>query len=117
MMIKRDVLIAAGLFSSGLLRYNDMDMWFRLAYQRANVGYVFDTLAIAHRDIPDSIVKTHMNPNIISGFVDEHLRLAANSNMFEEAKPCIANFFVLCSSSTRPRANPRLPSPVGTVAN
>ncbi len=91
MMIQRKLLVDTGMFTPGLLRYNDVDMWFRIAYQGANVGYVFESLAIAHRNIPNSIVKTHLNADIVSCFIDNHLRLASKHNILEEAKPCVTN--------------------------
>ncbi len=90
-LVKRDALFAAGLFTPGQLRYNDMDMWLRLAYSLVHFGYIAAPLAIAHRDVPNSIVKSHKGIDIISGFVDRHLELASEQNVLDDARPCIAN--------------------------
>lgn len=90
MMIKRDVLIAAGLFLPGQLRINDYDMWLRIAYIGHKFGFLSETMAIAHRDIPESIVKVYREPAIISDFIDHHLKLACEYDFLEEFKPCAA---------------------------
>ena len=91
MMIQRKLLVDTGMFTPGLLRYNDMDMWLRLAYSLVHFGYIAAPLAIAHRDVPNSIVKSHKDIGVISGFVDRHLELASEHNVLEEAEPCITN--------------------------
>ncbi len=91
MMIQRKLLVDTGMFTPGLLRYNDMDMWLRLAYSLVHFGYIAAPLAIAHRDVPNSIVKSHQDVGLISGFVEQHLELASEQNVLEEAKPCITN--------------------------
>ena len=88
MVIKKDLLISAGLFKEKQLRMNDYDMWFRIAYLDQPIGFVHEPLAVYHLDIPNSIVKTYKDAENIDGFVEHHLELAARTNMLEKFKPC-----------------------------
>lgn len=76
MLIRKDALIEAGLFLAGQLRINDEDMWFRIAYRYPRVGYLTTPLAVYHREVSGSIVKTHTNIEIVIEFVKRHLTLA-----------------------------------------
>ena len=76
MLIRKDVLLEAGLFRSGQSRMNDEDMWFRIAYRYPRVGYLTMPLAIYHRGVPGSIVKKHNHPEIVIELIKRHLILA-----------------------------------------
>lgn len=89
-LVKRDALFAAGLFTPGQLRINDYDMWLRIAYSKPPIGCITEPLAVAHRDVPDSIVKRYRDPEIISAFIERHLELARHKGALEEFKPCAA---------------------------
>lgn len=80
MLIRRDVLYEAGLFCVGQPRMNDEDMWFRIAYRYPKVGYVKEPLAIYHRGVGGSIVKTHNHPEIVIELIQRHLTLAEEQN-------------------------------------
>ncbi len=90
MLIRREVLLEAGMFLPGQARINDMDMWFRIAYLRPKVGFVTRPLAIYHMGIPASIVKVHKGPEVIGGFIERHLELAASHGVLEAFRPCAA---------------------------
>ncbi|MEN8127779.1 MAG: glycosyltransferase family A protein [Planctomycetota bacterium] len=76
MLIRKDVLFEAGLFRPGQPRMNDEDMWFRIAYRYPKVGYLTAPLAIYHRGVAASIVKTHNHPEIVIELIKRHLKLA-----------------------------------------
>jgi hypothetical protein len=80
MLIRRKVLEEAGLFRVGQPRMNDEDMWFRIAYRYPKVGYVKEPLAIYHRGVGGSIVKTHNHPEIVIELIQRHLTLAEEQN-------------------------------------
>lgn len=90
MLIKKDLFIKAGLFTPGLLRFNDMDMWFKIAHHQRQIGYIKTPLAIYHWHIPQSITKKHCDSRFICQFVDSHLKTTANSGLLTEFKPCAA---------------------------
>ncbi len=88
MIIKRDVFEATGLFHEGQIRFNDEDMWWRIAYRFSQIGYIAEPLAIYHMHVPDSITKKYMDPVILSDFMKRHLQFAVEEGKFEEFKPC-----------------------------
>ncbi len=80
MLIRKDVLIEAGLFRVGQSRMNDEDMWFRIAYRYPEIGYLTIPLAVYHRGVAGSIVKTHNHPEIVIELLKRHLVLAAEQD-------------------------------------
>ena len=90
MIIKREVLLEAGLFLPGLLRMNDMDMWFRIAFRHLEIGYIEKPLAIYHTDIPESIVNKHIHEKFVCEPVDRLLDLAEEHGRAVEFEPCAA---------------------------
>ncbi len=87
MLIQKSVLLEAGLFRPGQLRMNDEDMWFRIAYRYPRIGYLTEPLAIYHRGIPGSIVKTHNHPEIVIELIKRHLVLAEEQGRQEVFRP------------------------------
>ena len=88
MVVRRDLLMRAGLFRTDLPRYNDVDMWFRMAYLAGAVGYVVEPTAIYHLGVPGSIVKTHKDLEVITRFIDSHLAMARHYGRLAEFSPC-----------------------------
>ncbi|MBN1124754.1 MAG: glycosyltransferase family 2 protein [Sedimentisphaerales bacterium] len=88
MLIRRDVLLEAGLFEPGRKRINDMDLWFRIAYRHGPIGFVPEPIAIYHVDVPESTIKLHRDPEGLCDFIDRHLDLAAKYNKLDDFKPC-----------------------------
>ncbi len=89
-LVKRQALYDAGLFLVGLGRINDVDMWFRVAYNQRRIGFVAEPTAIYHMGVPESIIKMHKDPGIICDFAERHLALSAEYNCTEDIKPCLA---------------------------
>lgn len=83
MLIRKDVLFEANLFRPGQPRMNDEDMWFRIAYCYPKVGYLTMPLAIYHRGVAGSIVKTHNHPEIVIELIKRHLKLAEEQNRLD----------------------------------
>jgi glycosyltransferase involved in cell wall biosynthesis len=83
MLIRKEVLWEAGLFRPGQPRMNDEDMWFRIAYRFPKVGYLTEPLAVYHRGVPGSIVKTHNRPEIVIELIKRHLKLADEQGRLE----------------------------------
>ena len=90
MVIRRELLIEAGLFWEGQKRMNDVDMWLRVAYLNQRIGYVFEPGAIYHMGVPGSILKQHRDARHIEAFLDRHLELSRQAGMSEVFKPCAA---------------------------
>ena len=87
MLICKEVLFETGLFRPGQPRMNDEDMWFRIAYRYPKVGYVTAPLAIYHRGVAGSIVKTHNRPEIVIELIKRHLLLAEQQNRLDAFRP------------------------------
>ena len=90
MLIKRSTLIEAGLFTPGQARFNDMDMWLKIAYLYPAIGFEPKPLAIHHLNIPQSISDKRYSSNLYVDFIHRHLELAAKNNRLDEFKPFAA---------------------------
>ena len=88
MIIKREVLLEAGLFLAGLQRMNDLDVWFRIAFRHSEIGYIAKPLAIYHTEIPDSIVNKHVHEKFVCETVDRLLELAAEHGRSVDFEGC-----------------------------
>ncbi len=90
MLIRKELLLEAGLFLPGQKRINDVDMWLRIAYLRQPIGYVFEPLAVYHLDVKGSILKKHRDADSIDQFLQRHFELARQAGMLEAFRPCTA---------------------------
>jgi len=79
MIIKRSALIEAGLFMAGQARFNDLDMWLRIAYRWPKIGYVTEPCAIHHLGIANSIAQGFYPAELYCEFVSKHCRLTAEN--------------------------------------
>jgi len=77
MVIRRSALMEAGLFLVGQARFNDLDLWLRLAYRQPEIGYATAPSAVYHMDTPDSIAQGHFPVELYCEFISRHCRLAA----------------------------------------
>jgi len=88
MVIRKDILEKAGLFRPGQVRFNDDDMWFRIAYREPRLGYLSEPLAIYHINVPDSITKTYLDPGILIDFMERHVKTATKMGKYDQFRPC-----------------------------
>jgi len=88
MIVKRSVLIDAGLFRPEQLRFNDEDMWWRIAYQHPRIGYNSKPLAVYHMHVPDSVTKKYEVPENLDQLIANHIKIAAEYGKLEQFKPC-----------------------------
>ncbi|MBN1124757.1 MAG: glycosyltransferase family 2 protein [Sedimentisphaerales bacterium] len=91
-LIRRNVLIEAGLFSTDLKRGNDYDMWWRIAYRHPRIGFVCDPLAVYHLDIENSIIHKHTDPTMHADLIRRHLHLAEQYSMTRLFQPVAEQF-------------------------
>ena len=87
MLIRRDLLMRAGLFLPGQKRMNDIDLWYRIAYLQPRFGFVYEPLAVYHLGVPNSIVKAHTDWHLIEQFLTRHLALAEQAGKSEQFRP------------------------------
>jgi len=88
MIVKRSVLIDAGLFRPEQLRFNDEDMWWRIAYRYPRIGYNSKPLAVYHMHVPDSVTKKYEVPENLDQLIANHIKIAAEYGKLEQFKPC-----------------------------
>lgn len=77
MVIRRSVLMEAGLFRQEQVRANDLDMWWRLACRHPKIGYVAVPSAIYHMGAPDSVSQGYFPAELYCELVSRHRLLAA----------------------------------------
>lgn len=90
MVIRRNVLIEAGLFRPGQLISNDFDMWWRIAYRYPKIGFIAEPLAIYHLDVEGSTIRRHKDSGLFCELIDRHLKLSAEHGRYDEFSPCAA---------------------------
>ena len=88
MIVKRDILIEAGLFRPEQLRFNDEDMWWRIAYRYPVIGYTPNPLAIYHMYVAGSITKKYEVPKSLDQLIANHIQIASECGKLEQFKPC-----------------------------
>lgn len=88
MLIKRELLIKAGMFDMGLPRINDYDMWLRIAYLKEAMGFIFEPTAIYYTNISTSIVGTFKSEDHFDVFLSKHLKLSEKHGLSEKFIPC-----------------------------
>ncbi len=88
MIVRRSVLIEAGLFRPGQLRFNDEDMWWRIAYRHPIIGYNSKPLAIYHMYVADSITKKYEVPESLDQLIANHIKIASDCGKLDEFRPC-----------------------------
>jgi len=86
MVIKRDTLMEAGLFSAGLFYPDDMDMWFRIAYRHRRIGFVCEPGAIHHLDA-GTISLSYKESKLYCDFIERHLQLSREQGREGELVP------------------------------
>ncbi|MCF7954578.1 MAG: glycosyltransferase family 2 protein [Phycisphaerae bacterium] len=97
MLIRRDVLFEAGLFRPEQIRMDDEDLWFRIAYRHPRIGYLTTPLAVYHRGVTGSLVKTHNQPEVVIELIKRHLVLASEMgrlDVFESVARTITKMWI-----------------------
>ena len=88
MMIRKDVLLRVGLFCEELVMFEDLDMWYRLAYQDIKYGFVFEPVAIYYLNVPQSLTLKHKEFRFVDEYMQRHLHLARQAGKLTEFKQC-----------------------------
>jgi len=89
MIIKRQVLLDAGLFREGLAFFEDQDMWWRLAYRWPQYGYSPEPLANYYYNRPGSLTHSIARPKLVQvlcELLERHLKLADSYGCLDELK-------------------------------
>ncbi|MCH9021987.1 MAG: glycosyltransferase family 2 protein [Planctomycetes bacterium] len=82
-VVKRQVVLEAGLFRTGQLQANDLDMWWRIAYRWPRIGYLPEPLAVYHMGVPDTLSQGRFDLALFTDLIGRHLELAAKADRLE----------------------------------
>ncbi|OXU15285.1 glycosyltransferase family 2 protein [Sedimentisphaera salicampi] len=88
MLIKRSLLVEAGLFDENLRRSNDIDMWFRVAFRQPELVYVNSPLAVQQRQF-SFITRSVQDENIPFRLAEKLSAQAKDAGLSEEFAPCL----------------------------
>ena len=78
------------MFTPGMKRAQDTDLWFRVAYQYPKVGYISVPLAIYHMDTPYSSMKINDKVDFVVELISRHLELSKELGRQEAFAACAA---------------------------
>lgn len=90
MLIRREVLLEAGLFDLTLPIAEDIDLWLRIAYRYPRVGFSAEPLAVYHLGIAQSTIQRYRRSVQYTDFIARHMDLAQRHGKLEEFRPCAA---------------------------
>lgn len=90
MLIRREVLIEAGLFDPSLKKAEDIDLWWRIAYRHPTVGFAAEPLAVYHLGTPQSLNKNQMAGRFFADLIARHLVLAERHHRQDAFRPLAA---------------------------
>ncbi|AQT69623.1 putative glycosyltransferase EpsJ [Anaerohalosphaera lusitana] len=87
-IVKRQILFEAGLFTPDQPMANDLDMWWRIAYLCPRIGCSPEPAAIYHLHVANSITKVHKSPSILADLIEKHIQIAKDHNAYHRFRPC-----------------------------
>jgi glycosyltransferase involved in cell wall biosynthesis len=97
MLIRRDVLLEAGLFFEPQKNIEDDDLWFRLGYMNLRFGFIREPLSVYHLGNYESITKNYIQPRWIDTFLSRHIALARQARKtesFDRCATCMLGFWI-----------------------
>ncbi|HOQ05714.1 MAG TPA: glycosyltransferase family A protein [Anaerohalosphaeraceae bacterium] len=86
MLIRRSVLLEAGGFSD-LRRFEDLDLWLRIAYRHPQIGYSARPLAIHHLQAGRHTSVIYPAAQAARLLIEQHLETAALMNRLDAFRP------------------------------
>jgi glycosyltransferase involved in cell wall biosynthesis len=87
-VIRRDALLEAGLFRQGEQRYEDTDMFLRIAYRHPQIGYLARPLATHHLEVNDSITRRYRQIDLLYAMIERHLEMSKGFGREEDFRAC-----------------------------
>ena len=88
MMVRKEMIVEAGLFCEQQPILEDEDLWLRLAYMDLPYGFVFGPLAVYHIGVQQSLTKISKDSLAIDAYMHRHLKLSMKANKLEEFQKC-----------------------------
>ncbi|MHC5163353.1 MAG: glycosyltransferase family 2 protein [Planctomycetota bacterium] len=90
MLIKKEVLLDAGLFRPNQTKGGDIDMWWRIAFRHPQIGYITKPLAVYHLGIPGCASVVFNGINIYGDMVERNLKEAFSLNRLDVFRPAVS---------------------------
>ncbi len=87
-VIRRDAIIEAGPFRQGEQRYEDTDMFLRIAYRHPKIGYLRMPLAVHHLDVEGSITHKYRQIHLLYAMIERHLEMSKEFGREEDFRRC-----------------------------
>ncbi|HOK65955.1 MAG TPA: glycosyltransferase family A protein [Anaerohalosphaeraceae bacterium] len=87
MLIRRNLLEKAGLFRPEQKRFNDLDLWLRIAYLEPPIGYIAQPLAVHHLQAGEHISVRFHSPHLFRELISRHLHLSAEHHRLDAFRP------------------------------
>ncbi len=88
-VIKRRIIQQAGLFPAGRRWAEDVDLFFRIAYQSPEIGFIAEPLAVYNCDAADALTEIYKNEiSQRCDLIERHLKLSAEHGFEEVFKRC-----------------------------
>jgi glycosyltransferase involved in cell wall biosynthesis len=89
MLIRKNVLLEAGLFPVQLRLAEDIDLWWRIAYRYPQIGFLPQPLAIYHLGTPESGSKRRIDVSVYGDFIRRHLELSDHYHRRTAFEPAV----------------------------
>lgn len=90
-MVHKSAFETVGMFEPGMKRAQDTDLWFRIAYQYPQIGYLKEPLAIYHLDTPGSSTKINDDVDFMIQLFRRHLELSKQFGRQKELQACVTH--------------------------
>jgi glycosyltransferase involved in cell wall biosynthesis len=87
-IVKREVFDKAGLFQVGQDSGEDTDMWFRIAFNWPQVGYIVEPLATYHMYNPTSLAGKPISVPLLCRCIKQLLITADTHGQLGDIEPC-----------------------------
>jgi len=107
-LVRKDKLLAAGLFTEGQKIIEDEDMWLKLGCMGLRLGFILCPIAVYHIQVPDSAMQNIPDSNDVEAFLERHLDLAKKAGCPEGYDYCLKTILgywisrLLMAGKTRP---------------
>jgi len=90
LLIQKETIQAAGLFDPNLRQMEDLDLWWKIAYQNPAIGYLPEPVAVYHLEIENSLIQSRTDYPACRDMIGRHLVLSHRLSCAKHVKACSA---------------------------
>ena len=90
LLIQKKTIQEAGLFDPNLRQMEDLDLWWRIAYQNPAMGYLPEPVAVYHLEIEGSLIQSKTNYAACRGIIKTHLDRSRQMDCARQVRACSA---------------------------